>query len=307
MVEAMVLVQAVGEDAEEVQVQDEAFVAVEVLVVVAEAEAPPHDHLLVVAGDVGIHLCGPRLQTQKMTGWISPVSVSSFPSLQCLGETSLSANQDPPPRAKPKPPSKAAAKAAPKSRAKAAPPVPLLTPEPSGSRVPHSSSGAASEPDVNCNCGAPAGQRTVTKESANKGKRFYICETKTCDFFAWVDADGAVASGSGSGSSMAARMPPPSTIPVKRPHHSNGETERQCKCMLDAVQRTVQKEGPNKGRVFWTCPNAEEKRCGFFEWDDEPLRSSQGSFGGGSGAGASAASADECYKVINLIALGRVY
>lgn len=38
--------------------------------------------------------------------------------------------------------------------------------------------------------------------------------------------------------------------------------------MLTAVQRTVNKDGPNKGRTFWTCPNSEKARCGFFEWDD---------------------------------------
>jgi DNA topoisomerase-3 len=42
-----------------------------------------------------------------------------------------------------------------------------------------------------------------------------------------------------------------------------------CRCDLTAVQKSVTKEGPNKGRKFWTCPNSEKARCGFFAWDDE--------------------------------------
>lgn len=65
---------------------------------------------------------------------------------------------------------------------------------------------------------------------------------------------------------------------------------RRCLCDLTAVQKTVLKEGPNKGRQFWCCPNHESARCKFFEWDDEPPRdetavksgSSNGLFGDGS-------------------------
>ena len=38
---------------------------------------------------------------------------------------------------------------------------------------------------------------------------------------------------------------------------------------MTPVQRTVTKEGVNKGRLFWVCPNSEKARCGFFEWDDD--------------------------------------
>lgn len=43
-------------------------------------------------------------------------------------------------------------------------------------------------------------------------------------------------------------------------------------CRDHAVQRTVTKEGPNVGRLFWVCAKLKEdpKRCTFFEWDDDP-------------------------------------
>lgn len=41
-----------------------------------------------------------------------------------------------------------------------------------------------------------------------------------------------------------------------------------CNCEQVAVQRTVQKEGPNKGRQFYTCSKPRESQCGFFEWSD---------------------------------------
>ena len=41
-----------------------------------------------------------------------------------------------------------------------------------------------------------------------------------------------------------------------------------CNCGTEAVQRTVQKEGPNKGRQFFTCCKPRDDQCGFFEWAD---------------------------------------
>lgn len=70
---------------------------------------------------------------------------------------------------------------------------------------------------------------------------------------------------------------------------------RRCKCDMTAIQRTVTKDGVNKGRVFWTCPNSEKARCGFFEWDD-----SQGSSEGGgrtTDSGQGGQPTGECFKV----------
>jgi hypothetical protein len=44
-----------------------------------------------------------------------------------------------------------------------------------------------------------------------------------------------------------------------------------CNCTprLPASRFQVKKEGPNKGRYFYTCQEPEGQRCGFFLWDDE--------------------------------------
>ncbi|KAJ7899090.1 hypothetical protein B0H13DRAFT_1718273 [Mycena leptocephala] len=148
--------------------------------------------------------------------------------------------------------------------------------------------------EIRCNCNAPAVQRTVTKESESKGKKFWTCETRGCSFFKWVEDPAPVASGSRS-------------IPAKRSYSGlqdsgveEGGPGRRCKCDLTAVQRTVVKDGPNKGRKFWKCPNVQGAECGMFEWDDEPPRTNNGAGAGGSfGAGnqpGGSRDQDVCYK-----------
>ena len=43
-------------------------------------------------------------------------------------------------------------------------------------------------PQIDCFCGKPSVERTVRKESENKGRRFRRCgQAQDCDFFEWVD------------------------------------------------------------------------------------------------------------------------
>ena len=49
--------------------------------------------------------------------------------------------------------------------------------------------------NVNCDCSIPAIQKTVTDESASKGRKFWNCPNGVCGFFQWVE-DVPVASGS---------------------------------------------------------------------------------------------------------------
>lgn len=179
---------------------------------------------------------------------------------------------------------------------------------------------------MKCRCDIPAAERTVVKETASKGRRFWTCgNNSSCHFFEWIDGPSPVASGS--------RQPPP-VVPAKRAYTDrsvinyvcvlviqlansrsvviqrqtagpNADSSRQCKCNQSAVQRTVAKEGPNKGRVFWVCPNPQDadSRCDFFEWDDEPPRNVSGgnpTNGPSQGAGQSNG---ECYKVLVLAIL----
>ncbi|KAH8929181.1 prokaryotic type I DNA topoisomerase [Atractiella rhizophila] len=66
----------------------------------------------------------------------------------------------------------------------------------------------------------------------------------------------------------------PLTVPVERSsvtaRASTSNTDADappCQCGIASVERTVVKEGPNKGRVFFRCANG-ESGCKFFHWAD---------------------------------------
>ena len=66
---------------------------------------------------------------------------------------------------------------------------------------------------VKCCCNLPAAKRTVTKDSASKGKRFWTCgDNRTCDFFEWIDTTSlSFPSGDTTQTSSAAKV-----VPAKR-------------------------------------------------------------------------------------------
>ncbi|XP_032303443.1 DNA topoisomerase 3-alpha isoform X2 [Coturnix japonica] len=135
---------------------------------------------------------------------------------------------------------------------------------------------------VVCNCGNEATLLTVRKEGPNQGRQFYKCSANTCNFFLWSDQQSEDRSnvaprGSLPLQAFGARGPVNSQRPggKRGPEHfgssnnssSGGSTV--CRCDQPAVTRTVQKDGPNKGRQFHTCSKPREQQCGFFQWADE--------------------------------------
>ena len=100
----------------------------------------------------------------------------------------------------------------------------------------------------------------MNKDGPNKGRLFYKCAKmpNECNFFKWVDEISSAptrfnmnsANDNGSGFS--------------------NENTIQCQCERPAAFLTVQKNGPNKGRQFYSCPN---RTCNFFQWADEPSTS----------------------------------
>ncbi|NXI49685.1 TOP3A topoisomerase, partial [Chloroceryle aenea] len=134
---------------------------------------------------------------------------------------------------------------------------------------------------VVCNCGMEALLLTVRKEGPNQGRQFYKCSAGTCNFFLWADQQ------SEDGSNAAPRGPaPPRPFARKGPagfqrpgggrgpelfgsNSSNAGGDAVCNCDQPAVTRTVQKDGPNKGRQFHTCSKPRDQQCGFFQWADE--------------------------------------
>ncbi|XP_070251554.1 DNA topoisomerase 3-alpha isoform X2 [Myotis yumanensis] len=132
---------------------------------------------------------------------------------------------------------------------------------------------AAGENDsVVCNCGQEAVLLTVRKEGPNQGRQFYKCPAGSCSFFLW-------ASGSHPDPPSSAPRPPGGSLgrppgSGNRPGGVGGPGDdsgggTSCLCSQAAVTRTVQKDGPNKGRQFHTCAKPRAQQCGFFQWVDE--------------------------------------
>ncbi|NXO01935.1 TOP3A topoisomerase, partial [Rhinopomastus cyanomelas] len=134
---------------------------------------------------------------------------------------------------------------------------------------------------VVCNCGVEALLLTVRKEGPNQGRKFYKCSTSTCNFFLWADEQpedrsNAASWGSASPQPFTGRRPTgfqrprgrgPELFGNNSSSDSGGST--MCKCNQPAITRTVQKDGPNKGRQFHSCPKPREQQCSFFQWADE--------------------------------------
>ncbi|NIG60606.1 DNA topoisomerase 3-alpha [Pontoporia blainvillei] len=127
---------------------------------------------------------------------------------------------------------------------------------------------------VTCNCGREALLLTVRKEGPNQGRQFYKCSSGGCSFFLWADSGHPEAGGPPSevprppGGSLG--RPPGSGKPLGGPGSpGDGGGGACCLCSQPAVTRTVQKDGPNKGRQFHTCAKPREQQCGFFQWVDE--------------------------------------
>lgn len=158
------------------------------------------------------------------------------------------------------------------------PRAPASNPPPSWAAEPqYPPGGHGAPPDAGadvivCNCGQDALLLTVRKDGPNQGRQFFKCSAGTCSFFLWADQptqQGAQPS----------RGPPPRTSQAAWPSLGSGNTfgggsggqggQTMCGCNEAAALRTVQKDGPNKGRMFHCCSKPREQQCGFFQWADE--------------------------------------
>ncbi|KAI1795621.1 DNA topoisomerase [Ganoderma leucocontextum] len=236
------------------------------------------------------------------------------------GAASVPINQPPPPPPPPPaaPPAALAGDDSDDYWSDSPPPPPAAAPRAAAPRPPVSrnappSNTGGAEPQ--CDCGIPAAERTVTKESVNKGRKFWTCgNSQTCQFFQWYDGPSG-SSTSNFASTLRTASSSASTIPSKRPFGSvsagtNGgaRAERRCQCDLTAVLKETT-TGANKGKKYWSCPNqSRQAQCRFFEWaaDDEdvevvPRRNStslgtgQGSSGNGGGGGGGGGGSGGCF------------
>nr|XP_035929406.1 DNA topoisomerase 3-alpha [Halichoerus grypus] len=150
--------------------------------------------------------------------------------------------------------------------------------------LPPPAAAAEGSNSVTCNCGQEAVLLTVRKEGPNQGRQFYKCHSGGCSFFLWADSSPSEAGGLPSSTlrptgGLLGR--PPATGDRRggsgQPGDEDGGGGMSCLCSQPAVTRTVQKDGPNKGRQFHTCAKPREQQCGFFQWVDENV--APGTFG----------------------------
>ncbi|XP_067859786.1 DNA topoisomerase 3-alpha [Heptranchias perlo] len=124
---------------------------------------------------------------------------------------------------------------------------------------------------VVCNCGQDALLLTVRKDGPNQGRTFYKCNTGSCNFFLWADQDAGNSEGHGGTVGRRSIAPGAGGFHRAGNNGTSGGGETVCTCNQPAVTRTVQKDGPNKGRAFHTCSKPREQQCGFFQWADENI------------------------------------
>ncbi|KAF8770110.1 DNA topoisomerase 3-alpha like protein [Argiope bruennichi] len=128
---------------------------------------------------------------------------------------------------------------------------------------------ASSNDDIVCNCGKKAIVLVVRKDGPTKGRQFYKCpemsENTKCNFFLWKDEENSAETQNPFPQvqeNFTSRFQPSSA------QNENLENETLCRCNLPAKLMTVRKEGPTKGRPFYTCPKGRVEGCGFFKWGD---------------------------------------
>ncbi|XP_033340124.2 topoisomerase 3-alpha isoform X1 [Megalopta genalis] len=139
--------------------------------------------------------------------------------------------------------------------------------------------------DIVCRCHENAIQLTVRKEGPNQGRLFYTCAKPKgtgCDFFLWAadDAQQMQNNSNESTSHVTATNinTRPSTSSSWGGNDTSGSNSLKCHCNQLAKERTVQKDGPNKGRLFYSCPKPMNESCKFFQWSDETVQNNNTSF-----------------------------
>ena len=96
---------------------------------------------------------------------------------------------------------------------------------------------------LTCYCKLPSVLREVKKDGPNKGKLFYCCRQyydEKCDYFMWKNDN----------SKMEEEI---NEHPI-------------CYCKLPSVLREVKKDGPNNGKMFYTCSKKIDDKCKYFVW-----------------------------------------
>ena len=135
-----------------------------------------------------------------------------------------------------------------------------------------------------CHCGLTSVLREVKKDGPNKEKLFYTCSKsyeEKCNYFMWKDE-----SDKKRGQNIKANKEPIKKLneelneePIEEKESKQEYDEKyykqqqklglMCNCKLPSVSREVKKDGPNKGKIFYTCSRYFDDKCKYFVWKDE--------------------------------------
>jgi len=123
-----------------------------------------------------------------------------------------------------------------------------------------------------CRCGLEAIVREVKKDGPNKGKLFYCCQQyydKKCDYFMWKEDSSPIIN-------IVAEVTKINNDNINANDTNNNVNDKYCKqqqklglmcnCKLPSVLREVKKDGPNKGKMFYTCSKNFDDKCKYFVW-----------------------------------------
>ncbi|XP_076161533.1 topoisomerase 3-alpha isoform X1 [Ptiloglossa arizonensis] len=143
---------------------------------------------------------------------------------------------------------------------------------------------------IMCTCHESAIQLTVKKDGPNHGRLFYKCakpQGTGCNFFLWASDNAQETQNNVNRNSnhtpIASTSSWPSTSIAASStwgdvDMSTSLTNITCHCSQLAIERTVQKDGPNKGRLFYSCQKPMTESCKFFQWADENLQNHNKTF-----------------------------
>jgi hypothetical protein len=136
-----------------------------------------------------------------------------------------------------------------------------------------------------CRCGLEAIVREVKKDGPNKGKLFYCCQQyydKKCDYFMWKEDSSPVITKvtkvTNINNDTNNSNINDSDINDSDINTNNNVNDKYCKqqqklglmcnCKLPSVLREVKKDGPNKGKMFYTCSKNFDDKCKYFVWKE---------------------------------------
>ena len=111
-----------------------------------------------------------------------------------------------------------------------------------------------------CDCHQAATYR-ISRSAANPERPFFACAkdaAQRCSFFQWADTNNE------NQHALPLFQPPQGQ---EAGHPTNNNNAVLCHCDTPAVERKVQKQGPNQGKGFLCCAKSQtDNRCNFFLW-----------------------------------------